>query len=311
MFKKAVLVNISDSAIGQSYWEQLDGLVENRVLIQRDDPNLISELQDCDCLLLGYQVDTPKEILDAAPNLKYVGVLATAYGTIDIEYAASKGIPVSNLGGYSNESVAEFTLAALLTSIRNITEGLRRAQRNEFDESGIRARELRGSQFGVVGLGSIGNRVAELASGFGAQVSYWSRKPKESAFAYKQLTDLVKESNFISVNVAETPETKGLLNADVLQNIKDDAVIVTTVPLSIIDLGALKETLDRTQITFISDHGSELSEDELKDYEEYGDRVVFLPSIAYITDEAKEARQATFVENIKAALAGTPTNKVN
>jgi lactate dehydrogenase-like 2-hydroxyacid dehydrogenase len=282
MFKKAVLVNISDAAIGQGYWDQLDGLVENRILIQRDDP-----------------------------NLKYIGVLATAYGTIDIEYAASKGIPVSNLGGYSNESVAEFTLAALLTSMRNVIEGLRRAQRNEFDESGIRARELRGSQFGVVGLGSIGNRVAELASGFGAHVSYWSREPKESAFTYKQLIDLVKESDFISINVAETPETKGILSAEVLQNVKDDAVIVMTVPLSVIDLDALKEMLDRTHVTFISDHGDELSQDELKQYEKYGDRVVFLPAIAYIIDEAKEARQSTFVANIKAALSGVPANKVN
>lgn len=130
--------------------------METKVLLRRDDQNLLAELADCDCLLLGYQVDTPREIIDAAPGLKYIGILATAFGTVDLEYAASKNIPVTNLGGYSNESVAEFSIAILLWKMRNIQEGLKRAADNNFDETGMRARELRGSEVGVIGLGSIG-----------------------------------------------------------------------------------------------------------------------------------------------------------
>jgi lactate dehydrogenase-like 2-hydroxyacid dehydrogenase len=311
MFKKVVHVNINESAMDQKYWDSLDQLSETKVLMRRDDPNLLLELADCDCLLLGYQVDVQKDIIDAAPGLKYIGVLATAYGTIDIEYAASKDIAVSNLAGYSNESVAEFTIAILLWQMRSIQQGIELAARGTFDESGVKARELRGSQFGVIGMGSIGTRVAELASGFDANVSYWSRRQKESPFTYKDLDELLRTSDYISINIAEAPETIELLNASNIPLIKAGAVIVSTVPLSVIDSTALKARLAVGDITFISDHGEELSHDEHDEFKKYGEHVTFLPAIAYITDEARQAKQQIFITNIKAMLSGTPANKVN
>lgn len=308
-FKKAVIINIEQSHFDPKYWDELNTLFEKSVMLSRDDPKLMDELKDCDCLLLGFQVPTGKDIFDAAPNLKYIGILATAYGTVDLQEAAKRGIPVCNLAGYSTESVAEFTIAAILYEIRNIEEGLKRARSDNYGFDGIRARELKNSNFGVIGLGSIGNRVAELAAGFGANVSYWSRNKKNSPFKYQELDELLKTCTYISVNVAEAEETIGLLNEN-LSLIKPDSVLITTVPPPIIETDALVERLAKNNITFISDHPDEMPAEELAKLKPFKN-AVFYPPIAFLSDEARIAKQEIFIGNMKAALAGKPENTVS
>lgn len=309
-FKKAVLINIADSHFDQKYWDQINNLVEQKVSLSRDDANLMTELKDCDVLLLGFQVPIGKDIFDAAPNLKLINILATAYGTVDLDEAAKRNIPVCNLGGYSTESVAEFTIAAILHDIRNIEEGLKRARSGNYDFDGIRARELKNSNFGVIGLGNIGNRVAELAAGFGANVSYWSRNKKDSPFKYVELDELLKNSTYISVNVAEAEETKGLLNAQNLPLIKADSVLISTVPPPIIDTDALAERLSKNDITFISDHPDEMGKADLEKIKTFPNTVLY-PPIAFLSDEARIAKQEIFIGNITGFQEGKIQNKVN
>lgn len=308
-FKKAVLIKIADTHFDPKYWEQLDALVENKVSLNREDPQLITELQDCDCLLLGFQVPIDKDILDAAPNLKLINILATAYGTVNLQAAAERNIPVCNLGGYSTESVAEFTIAAILHEIRNLEEGRNRARSGNYSFLGIRARELKNSNFGVIGLGHIGNRVAELAAGFGANVSYWSRNKKESPFQYQELDELLSTCNYISVNVAEAPETIGLLNQSNLPLIKAGTVLISTVPPPIIDTNALAARLDQNDITFIFDHPDEMK-DELNKIKSFTNCIIY-PPIAFLSDEARLAKQEIFIANMENFLKGSPSNVVN
>jgi lactate dehydrogenase-like 2-hydroxyacid dehydrogenase len=309
-FKKAVLIKIADTHFDEKYWDELNNLVEQKVSLDRDDPKLKEELKDCDCLLLGFQVPIGKDILDAAPNLKFINILATAYGTVDLAAAAERGIPVSNLAGYSSESVAEFVIAAILYQIRNIKEGLRRAEAGDYSFEGIRARELKNSNFGVIGLGSIGNRVAELASGFGANVSYWSRTKKDSPFKYQELDALLSNSDFISVNVAEAAETKDLLNSSNLPLVKSGSILISTVPPSVINTQALAERLAKNDITFISDHPDEMDKSDLESIKGFANCVLY-PPIAFLSDEARIAKQEIFLANMKGFLDGKVQNKVN
>lgn len=309
-FKKAVLINIADTHFDKEYWNQIDELVENRVSLSRDDPKLMDELKDCDVLMLGFQVPTDKDIFDAAPNLKLIDILATAYGTVNLEEATKKGVVVCNLAGYSTEAVAEFTIAILLYQIRQIEEGVKRGKAGNYDFEGMSAKELKGSNFGVIGLGNIGNRVAELAAGFGANVSYWSRNKKQVPFTYKELDKLLTESDYISVNVAEEPETKNLLNDKNLPTIPKGAVLISTVPPDIINTDALVARLEKNDLTFISDHPDEMTEENLAKIKQYKNAIL-IPPIAFITDEARVNKQEIFVGNLKAALEGKPQNKVN
>lgn len=309
-YKKAVLVNIAESHFDKKYWDQLNDLVEQKVLLSRDDPKLMAELKDCDVLLLGFQVPTAKDIFDAAPNLKLINILATAYGTVDLDEASKRGIPVCNLAGYSTESVAEFTIAAILHEIRDIEEGLKRARSDNYGFDGIRARELKNSNFGVIGLGNIGNRVAELAAGFGANVSYWSRTKKETPFRYQELDEVLGTCTFISVNVAEAEETKSLLNAKNLPLIKADSVLISTVPPPVIDTGALAQRLSKGDITFISDHPDEMEKEDLAKLKVF-DNAVFYPPIAFLSDEARIAKQEIFLGNMTSFLENKVQNRVN
>ncbi len=310
-FKKAILVEISDTHFDQKYLDKIGALIEKRISLALDDPKLKDELKDCDCLLLGFQVPVGEDILAAAPNLKYIGILATAYGTVDLAAAAKRNIPVCNLGGYSTESVAEFTIAAILHKIRNIEEGLRRAQSGNYNFEGIRARELKNSTFGVIGLGNIGNRVAELAAGFGANVSYWSRAKKKTPFQYQELEDLLGGCTYISVNVAESEETVGLLNAKNLPLIKPDSILISTVPPPIINTDALVARLLKNDITFIFDHPEEMPKEELAKLTKLNNCIVY-PPIAFLSDQARMAKQEIFIGNMTEFLEGkTPQNKVN
>src|SRR3989344_5583374 len=310
-FKKAVLIKIADTHFDPKYWDKINVLVEKIVSLAIDDPKLKDELKDCDCLLLGFQVPVGEDILAAAPNLKYIGILATAYGTVDFTAAAKRNIPVCNLGGYSTESVAEFTIAAILHEVRNIEEGLKRAQSGNYSFEGIRARELKNSNFGVIGLGNIGNRVAELAAGFGANVSYWSRAKKDSPFKYQTLEELLSSCTYISVNVAEAKETIGLLNAKNLPLIKPDSVLISTVPPPIINTAALVARLSKNAITFLFDHPDEMPKEELVKLTKLKNCVVY-PPIAFLSDEARIAKQEIFISNMTEFLEGkTPKNKVN
>jgi D-3-phosphoglycerate dehydrogenase len=309
-FKKAVVIDIAESHFDPKYWEQLTELVETKVIVKRDDPKLLDELKDCDLLMLGFQVPVGKDIFDAAPNLKMINILATAYGTVDLGEATKRNIPVCNLAGYSTESVAEWTITAVLHQIRNLEEGLTRARAGNYSFDGIKARELKNSDFGVIGLGSIGNRVAELAGGFGANVSYWSQHKKKSPFQYRELDDLLDRCQYISVNVAETPDTKDLLNADNIKLIQSGSVLISTVPPPIINTDALAERLAENDITFISDHPDEMEPADLEKLKAYPN-AVFYPPIAFISDEARIAKQEIFIGNLKAYLDGRPENKVN
>ena len=114
-YSKTLLINVPQDSLDQEYWDQLAGLTDQLVHIAKDDPDTIQQLSDTECLLVGFGVVVSKDMIDAAPNLKYIGVQATAFDKIDIEYAAaSKNIIVCNLGGYSTESVAEFAIATVL-----------------------------------------------------------------------------------------------------------------------------------------------------------------------------------------------------
>ena len=102
-FRKALLVNITQDNLDPIYWKRLDGLIERKVMLPKDSLRIQEELADTDCILTGFQIDVGKKEIDTAPNLKYVSVLATAYGKIDTDYARKKGIVVTNVPGYSTE----------------------------------------------------------------------------------------------------------------------------------------------------------------------------------------------------------------
>lgn len=313
-FKKALIINISEDKLDSIYWKKLDNLVNSRVHLPKDSPQIQKELADADCVLTGFQIDVGKKEIDATPNLKYVSVLATAYGKIDTDYAKKKGIVVTNVPGYATESVAELVFAVILEKIRELTRAKEQASKGNYVEVGFKATEIKDKIFAVIGLGRIGGRVAEIAKGFGSDVRYWSQNRKKDlekrGTKYQDADGLISQANIISLHLAETAQTKHFLNRKRINSIKPGALIVSTVPNEIADLDALEKRLKKGDVTFITDHADELDPKDAKRLSKYKN-CIFYPPIGYISDEARIAKQEIFISNIEKFLNGKPQNIVS
>lgn len=313
-FKKILLIDIDKSKLDETSWKRINGLAGKIVHISKDSPDIKKELKDTDCLLVNFGIAVTKDDINSAPKLKYIGTLSTAYGKVDTAYAKTKKIIVSNLAGYSTESVAEFVIAAVLETIRNLEGGKRRGRNGNYSEAGISVVEIKDKTFGVIGLGSIGSRVAEIAKGFGADVRYWSKHRKKDwekkVIKYENLDNLISKADFLSINLAQTKETEGIFNKKRFQKVKKGAVIINTAPMELVDIDGLVQRLKKGDIIFILDHSDEMSEKDLKELSKYKKCIIY-PPIAYISKEAAENKKRIFLENIEGFLKGKPQNIVS
>jgi phosphoglycerate dehydrogenase-like enzyme len=313
-FQKILTIGIGEFALDSAYWQRIKALTEKIINLPKDSPEIKNELTDTDCLLIGFGIVVNKEIIDSAPNLKYIEVLATAYGKVDVNYAKSKGISVSNIPGYATEAVAEFVFGIILDRIREIERGKKQAREGNYSEAGFSAIEIKDKIFGILGLGRIGSRVAEIALGFGADVRYWNidrRKEFEmKGVKYEEADDLIPKCDFLSLHFAQVKDTENFLNEERIQKIKKGAVVINTAPMELVDINALEKRLTDKDITFILDHSDEMSPENIKKLSKFENCIIY-PPIAYITKEARIAKQEIFVGNIESFLKGSPTNQVN
>ncbi|MBI5620957.1 hypothetical protein HY949_04200 [Candidatus Gottesmanbacteria bacterium] len=315
MFKKMLFLNFQKDNLKPEYWRRIDKITKEKVLLKIDSPELNKHLSTTDCLLLKLGMGVDKTLIDSMPNLKYIGMFGTGYGRIDAMSAQKKRVAVCNIAGYATESVAEFVFAALLEHLREVTRAKTQAAHGEYSEASYAGTEIKGKTFGVIGLGRIGQRVAELASqGFGAHVHYWSHKQKKDVekggVKYTEIDTLLKISDIISLHISYNPETKGFLNAKRIATIKSGSIIINTAPMELVDIQALEKRLKKNDITFILDHSDELDPAVAKRLSKFNNCILY-PPIAYTTKEATNLKQEIFVSNLENFLKGKPTNKVN
>lgn len=165
--------------------------------------------------------------LEKIPNLTGVCLQTTSFSWIDIDFLKNKNIPVMNLRGFSSEAVAEWAFLMALNIARKIPLVSQKGWKyNYSDHTGI---ELKGRTAGVIGLGSIGTRIAELCSAFGMNVVYWSKNSRDDRFKYVELEELMKVSDVILPAVAQNEDTKSLISDEMLNSMKDKAIFVSIV----------------------------------------------------------------------------------
>ncbi|HUC39079.1 MAG TPA: D-isomer specific 2-hydroxyacid dehydrogenase family protein [Candidatus Acidoferrum sp.] len=313
-FEKLLTINVESTALDKEYWARIDAVSGKRVSLPKDSPNIKKEIKDADALLTGFGTQITKEILSAAPKLKYIGVLATAYDFVDFSFAKEKGLTVTNVPGYSTEAVAELTIGMILDTIRELEKAKIRARSGDYTFDNYSASEIKGKVFGVFGLGNIGRRVAELAQGFDADVRYYSRNRKPDAekkgIKYEEADKLIPQCDFLSLNLALRADTTKFLSAARIKKLKKGAVVVNTAPMGLVDVDALEARLAQNDIFFMFDHSDDTPADQMKRLSKYKNCVAY-PPIGFITPEARVEKEKIFVGNIEGFLKGTPTNKVN
>ncbi len=174
-------------------------------------------------------------VIDNAPNLKYISVLATGYNVVDVAHAAQKGIPVSNVPTYGTEAVAQFAIALLLEVCHHIGHHDREVKAGRWENNDdwcfwdYPLIELYGKTMGIIGLGRIGQSTARIGKAFGMKVIAQSRsvrKEAEGLAEYVDMDTLLRTSDVIMLHCPLFPETQGIINAENIAKMKDGVIII-------------------------------------------------------------------------------------
>jgi phosphoglycerate dehydrogenase-like enzyme len=236
-------------------------------------------------------------VLAACPRLRVISVWGTGTDHLDLVAAARRGIAVRNTPGVSAVSIAEHTLALLLAAARHIPQADAATRRGEWPRG--QSVELNGKVCGVIGLGAIGRRFAQLAKGIGMRVVAWTMHPKpDSEIEMVELDELYRISDVISVHLRLSPETEGMIGDRQFVTMKKSAILINTARGAIVDEAALLAALGGGQI---AGAGLDVFTNEPLPKSHPLTKlsnVVLTPHCAGITPEALEAGLRMAVENV-------------
>ena len=259
-----------------------------------------------------------KEIMENCPNLKYVGLFATGYNNVDLDYANERGIVVCNAPGYSTDSVVQHVFALLLNLANSTAKYTQSVEKGDWVLSPLFTYfpypiiELAGKTMGIIGLGTIGKKVAKVAESFGMNVLVHTRTiPENSEYTFVSKEELFKNSDVISLNCPLNKGTEKIVNKDTLSLMKKSAFIINTSRGGTIDEDALKYALEND---LIAGAGLDVLTEEpmrsdcvLKNTK----NCIITPHTAWASKEARTRLVKLVCDNIEAFLNGSPVNKVN
>lgn len=207
-------------------------------------------------VVITNKVYISRETMQQLPDLKMIAISATGMNNVDLEAAAELGIVVKNVSGYSTYSVAEATLGAALSLLRNSSyydnyfKSGSYAATDDIFHFGRPISLLRGKNWGIIGLGAIGHQVAHLAEAFGCNIAYSSTSgvTREERYPRKELNELLQWADVISVHSPLNAKTAGLIGKDELAQMKSTAIIINVARGGIIDEAALADALNNRNI---------------------------------------------------------------
>jgi D-lactate dehydrogenase len=299
--------------------------------------DLMPEKRDLEGIVIFTSSRITPKVLDMLPGLRYVATRSTGYDHIDVAECRKRGIAVSYVPGYGDNTVAEYAFGLLLSLTRKIYESADAIKETEaFNEARIRGEDLMGKTIGIIGTGRIGKMAIHMAKGFGMQVIAYDAKPdeafaKEADLRYVGLEELLASADVISLHCPYMPATHHLLNRDNMKRIKKGAYLVNTARGGLIETDALVDALqDGTLAGAALDVIEE--ENETNDESHFLNsgkptraelevilenhvlmkmpNVLITPHNAFNTKEAMERILAITIENITSYISGNPKNLV-
>ncbi len=218
----------------------LDNLSDfGEVIIYDRTPAVLTadRIGDAECIITNKTVIT-KEIMDSCPSLKYIGLFATGYNIIDVEYAKQKGIVVCNAPGYSTDGVAQITIALILYFYSMVAQHDSRVKAGEWQNCADfcfyskSLTELAGKTIGLIGFGNIAKKVAQISLAFGMQVLVYNRtvypEYENDNLKFVSLDEVYANSDIISLHCPLSDDTKGMINRSSIEKMKQHAVIINT-----------------------------------------------------------------------------------
>ena len=261
---KCLIIDVVHEAIAQELSKYMEVKVSEKLPPAKDE--LKAMIGDVDVLIMRVDPMIDKEVLDAAKNLKVIGVCSVGLNHIDTKYAEEKGIKVFNAPGLNGNAVAELTICKMLELSRHTIPAHRDVTVNQkWDKYAFVGRELRGKTLGVLGFGRIGQRVGEIARVFGMKVVAYDPYLPAEIFAKNEATsmsiaEVCEVADFVTIHMPLNDETRNLFNADSISKMKSDAVVLNMARGGIVDEKAMYEALKAGKI---GGYATDVMENEL------------------------------------------------
>jgi len=314
--KRIVILDADTISEDRSIWSPLESLGNVEAYGNTQPENVAARINGA-WVVLTNKVPVSAHAMEQTPSLKYIGVLATGYNIVDIDAAHRLGITVTNIPGYSTDSVTQLVFALLLELTNHTGNYSQEVNAGRWERSQLFSFrlspivELAGLTMGIYGFGTIGRRVAEIARAFGMKVITPSNKTLPEGVEYVEPEEFWKRADVISINAAFTPEQAGLVNARTIAMMKPTAYLINTARGGFVDEQALADALNSDRLAGAGidvlnqeppRNGSPL----------IGARnCVITPHVAWQSTEALRRLVDIAVANLKAFDCGNPSNVIS
>ena len=291
------------------------------VVYPRTNPEDVAErIKGAECVFTN-KVPITAETIDASPDLKWIGVLATGFNIVDIAHAKAAGISVSNIPSYSTDTVAQNVFAHLLNICNRVGDHAASISKGRWSASPDFAfwdfpqMELAGKTFGIIGFGTIGKKTAEIAQAFGMKVIAATPHPdkvyESESFSFADRETVLKNADVLSLHCPLTDSTKELINKTSLGLMKQNAILINTGRGPLINENDLAEALKSGTILAA---GLDVlcQEPPAPDNPLFDCENCFIsPHVSWASKEARIRLHNIALENLKAFIDGNPINVVN
>jgi glycerate dehydrogenase len=303
---------------GDLDWSAIESLAQLTVYDRTDDADIVARAQGAEILFTN-KTTLSRAVIESLPQLKFIGVLATGVNVVDLEAAKARGIPVCNVPEYSTPNVAQavFALVLELTNHtghhdRTVHEG-RWSRCADFCYWDGELVELAGLTLGLVGYGRIGAAVARVGQAFDMQILAHRRSgfgSIEGGGAYTDLDTLFRESDVVSLHCPLTPETKEMVNAPRLRQMKPTALLINTARGGLVNEADLAAALNAGTIAGAGLDVLSVEPPAATNPLLTAKNCIITPHIAWATRNARRRLLDVTAANVRAFLAGTPQNCV-
>jgi glycerate dehydrogenase len=303
------IVFLDSYSVGGVDLSSFDALGEFVEYAQTAKNQVIERCKDADVVIIN-KVELLKPELELLPQLKLICIAATGMNNVDLNFAAEKGITVKNVANYSTESVAQTTFALTLGIIHHVGFYDQYVKGGDYTRSGLFTHhgrpfmELKEKNWGIIGLGNIGKRVAQIADVFGAKVSYYSTSGQNNAADYtqKSLDQLLQDSDIISIHSPLNDQTLNLLDYKKLCLMKPSAFLVNVGRGGIVNEADLALALSENRL---AGAGFDVFEQEPIAFNhpflaaDIQDKILLAPHVAWASVESRQRLVGKIYENIK------------
>jgi len=289
------------------------------VFYDRTSPEMIAQRIGDAPVVLTNKARITREVMEACPQLRYIGVLATGYNVVDIEAARERSIVVTNVPAYSTQAVAQHTIALLLAGMSRVHEYDARVKQGAWSASSDfcffagAMEEISGKTLGIVGFGSIGQAVARAAAGLGMQVIVHTRTIREGfdGVRFVALDELLGSSDVVSLHCPLTEKTQGMIDKKAIDQMKPGVRVINTARGPLIEEAAMAEALQEGKVAcYMADVLS--TEPPLDDNPLLqAPNTILTPHVAWAPYQTRVRLRDTAIGNVRAFLEGKPRNVVS